>query len=436
MVLYYMFLLLSPFQDNPKVGTEVFRLGFIAMTPIKLIGMGAIGVALLSPRPALRPTIVSKLYAGFALLPLSETIVFGWPMPVVSLSALISYVLLLIATRLLVWTPLRIIAATRSIVIGNTIGALYLYEQYYVRHWPRPIGPSSDPNYEALNIVMVIPLAICLFQSETSRFWRRIALGCTLVLVFGMFLSQSRGGLLALSVLALAGWLRIRRKLLVLVAMVAVIGIAAALAPAATWQRLREIQISGRADTGAEVSTRTRVELVKGGLKMIKTHPIFGVGLDQFKPLVGHYNPNLYSVIREDYIAHNTYVQVAAEGGVPTLLLFLALIRTAFVNCRRAARYSSTSSPRIAHLALAMRLGLLAYMVAACFLTAEFEKPFWFMIFLSPNLCDAAAPAVEAVGSHTQAREPAVGMHGFSRSIRNVASQAPTKPTVATEHRL
>ena len=41
-----------------------------------------------------------------------------------------------------------------------------MYKQYYIYHWPRQLGPSSDPNYEALSLVVTVPLAIWLARYE------------------------------------------------------------------------------------------------------------------------------------------------------------------------------------------------------------------------------------------------------------------------------
>ena len=46
---------------------------------------------------------------------------------------------------------------------------------------------------------------------------------------------------------------------------------------------------------------------------MMEAHPVLGVGLDQFKLVEYHYNP----VLDDFKVAHNTYVQLGAEGGYP-----------------------------------------------------------------------------------------------------------------------
>ncbi len=58
------------------------------------------------------------------------------------------------ATNLLVSTQNRLQMTIRVIVLVETFASTWMYKQYYIYHWPRPLGPSSDPNYEALSLVM------------------------------------------------------------------------------------------------------------------------------------------------------------------------------------------------------------------------------------------------------------------------------------------
>jgi O-antigen ligase len=390
MSLYYLFLLLAPFQEHPKLGAVLLRVGFMPITPIKIIGMAMVACALWAPPPLhaakrLRNSI-STLYCTFAGLPLLLSFIFGMGFPKASGSALISYTFLLISTRRLVSTRERLRNVIRVLVFSEAFGTLWLYKQQYVLHLANPNGPSGDPNYEALSIVMTIPLAMHLLRNDPSPIWRRIALGCLPVMTFAVFVSQSRGGVVALGLLVLLGWARSQHKVSAIILGTLALGIAIAASPRATIERFEQIQISGRARTGAEVSTRTRIELWKGGLRMIEANPLVGIGLDQFKSNIANYNPKVLKVGGRAFIAHNTYIQVTAEEGVPMLLVFLAGIWSAMKNCRYAERHGNTSGHGINELGIAMRLSLIAYMVAAFFLSAQLVKMLWMLVFLSQNV--------------------------------------------------
>jgi O-antigen ligase len=155
------------------------------------------------------------------------------------------------------------------------------------------------------------------------------------------------------------------------------------MAPAELTNRFHSIKIKGAATNGDEDSSRTHFELLKAGVAMIESSPLTGVGLERFKSVAPLYNRELLDVAGRRYIAHNTYLQIGAETGLPVLILFLALMTTAFVNCRAGRR--SGDAP-LAGMAKAIQLGLIGYSVAALSVTAEYITTFWILVFLSQNL--------------------------------------------------
>ena len=85
MTLYYLFLLLIPFQTHPKLGATLVSIAGFPVTPIKVEGLLTLAAAFLLPRPrdAARqlPTSISLLYAVFACFPLFGTVVLQRPFP-------------------------------------------------------------------------------------------------------------------------------------------------------------------------------------------------------------------------------------------------------------------------------------------------------------------------------------------------------------------
>jgi putative inorganic carbon (hco3(-)) transporter len=424
MIFYYLFLLLAPFQQHPKLGAVLFNVGFVPVTLIKIVGLVMVASAMLAPSPTdaapRMPTKIPLLYGTFVIVPIALTVLFGLPFPQASASALFSYGLLLVATRLLVSTSDRILNVGRVLVFAEAFGSLWLYKQQYILHELNPNGPSGDSNYEALSIVMTIPLALYVLRTDPSVFWRRLTAGCAAILTFAVFVSQSRGGILALGVLMLLAWLRAQHKLRLVVVSLVGLSIAAALAPSVTWQRFHQIQINGNHwQTGAELSTRTRIELWRGGFHIIETHPFFGIGLDQFKSQVAYYNPNLIPLARRAFIAHDTYIQVWAEDGIGILLVFLAMIWLAASNCRLAERLGAERSGDLDELALAMRFGLIAFLVGGLFLSAQLVKTLWMFVFLSPNLREiVAANTNPAQRSEPRVQRPQPRVRTVSQGYR------------------
>jgi len=414
MTLYFLFLFLVPFQEHPILGAQLLKLGAFPITPIKLVGIPLVVAALLLPRPrdaASRPsTGILLLFVAFALFQVLGTTLSSLSFPTTDASSLSSFTILMLATNLLISTQDRLRMTIRMIVLVETFASTWLYKQYYIYHWPRPIGPSADPNYEALSLVMTVPLAIWLTRYDDRTLWKWVGGICTPILAFAVFVSQSRGGLLALTVMAAVAWMNSQRKMRLAVGFTAALALMFAIAPSQMFKRLQQIQIRGGAQTGAEVSTRTRVELVRAGIRMMEAHPVFGVGLGQFRWVEYEFNPVLIGLEPNPHVAHNTYVQLGAEGGIPTLTLYLAIMMATLVTCRSAQKSAGVPED-MAALALAFQLGLMGIMVAEIFLTAQYIKEIWVFISLTPNLYTISLHAA-AMSKKTQSAqtEPAATM--------------------------
>jgi hypothetical protein len=164
----------------------------------------------------------------------------------------------------------------------------------------RGLAFISDPNDLSQLIVSLIP---CLFF-----FWRpkKLPLNLLLVLIptgllfYGMFLTHSRGAIIALlAVVVIAG----RRKLGTIPSLI-VAGVFFVIAIAIGWSGGREISVE--AGSG-------RLEAWAVGLGLIKTHPIFGVGFQRF---------NEYFFIT----AHNSIIVCAAELGMFGLFFWVMFL--------------------------------------------------------------------------------------------------------------
>ena len=71
------------------------------------------------------------------------------------------------------------------------------------------------------------------------------------------------------------------------------------------------------ATTGDEASSRTHYESLKADVAMIQSQSLIGVELQQFKSVAPSYNPELLRLSGRSFIAHDTYILIAAECGLP-----------------------------------------------------------------------------------------------------------------------
>jgi O-antigen ligase len=111
---------------------------------------------------------------------------------------------------------------------------------------------------------------------------------------------------------------------------------------------------------------------------MIAANPITGVGLGKFQSNYVRYDPN--AVAGEPFhgtrVAHNSYLQIWAECGTPSFLLYLGLIGLTFFDLwriRRTARQRYHSSWILSY-ATMFEASMVAFVIGSVFLNrAHFD---------------------------------------------------------------
>jgi putative inorganic carbon (hco3(-)) transporter len=176
------------------------------------------------------------------------------------------------------------------------------------------VGIFNDPNDLGMLFVACVPMAVFLggrggLMGLRRLFWWTVAA----VLVYGIYLTDSRGSLLGLLVvLGLYVW-QTRGVFIAGTLGAMAVGVLLALP-----SRFNEIDVE-------EASAQGRVDSWYEGVQMFIGHPVFGVG------------PDMYS----DYhhlTAHNSFVLVMAETGIVGYTLWLAFIAYGFRMMWSASR--------------------------------------------------------------------------------------------------
>lgn len=197
----------------------------------------------------------------------------------------------------------------------------------------RAEGGLGQPNVLAIYLVVLIPFlvgAVVLLRSLPLKL--AAASGLTLS-VCALLLTLSRGGFLAFAAagLVLFLWQPIRRPALVLLAVLTLL-FASGVNPLGTY--INEGAISARItsvgnDAGA---TDPRTTVYRGAVEIIRTHPLFGVGTNDFRAEAR--NIGLTDTRNNTLITHghNLLLTVWAERGLvgigALLFLVVALVRT------------------------------------------------------------------------------------------------------------
>jgi O-antigen ligase len=147
------------------------------------------------------------------------------------------------------------------------------------------------------------------------------------------------------------------------------------------------------ADVGSVASQVQREELFKTSLRYTLSHPLFGVGPDQFSAAVnedaartGQQMPWLGT--------HNTYTQVSSECGIPALLFYLVVIGLCFrSNLRLYRRTRDRPADReLAGLSRCLLAGILVFAISAFFFHMAYSAYLPTLAGSSVALEFAAAP--------------------------------------------
>jgi O-antigen ligase len=182
--------------------------------------------------------------------------------------------------------------------------------------------------------VLILPVALSLCAVGPRR-WRWVA--AALAIAGGIYLTQSRGAYLALG-FAVVVWLvaagrRYARLLrfapLVLLVALLIPGVGSRLA---TLGALQEATVGG----GGDASLVERVAVQRDALEMFAQRPNLGVGAGNFLVAQPDFQRESGLVVARPLVVHNSYLQVAAEGGAIGLAGWLLFYGAALFVAYRA----------------------------------------------------------------------------------------------------
>jgi putative inorganic carbon (hco3(-)) transporter len=209
-------------------------------------------------------------------------------------------------------------------------------------------GDYKDPNGLGACLATAAPIGLFLALRRGSlpvRLWGLLGL---LIVVTGIYLSNSRGGMLALAVgtcvllVNQIGWAR----------GIMIAGLALGLMVTCGTDRFSNQPFTQRAVAGDE-SAMGRIRAWEAGLEMWERQPLLGVGHGQFV----EYH------IRE---AHNQFVQVLAEAGFVGAFLWVGLTYWALLTAvrLRRTRNDDGTPTLLSGPAIALQAALLASLTA------------------------------------------------------------------------
>jgi len=231
-------------------------------------------------------------------------------------------------------------------------------------------------NANDLGLALLLAVTSFLFLVYQTGMKKRI-LGLVGILLSVMYALKtgSRGCMLAGVALFVLIFLFSKKKLATAVFALPVIGLSLLLLPSATVHRLllfginsSELQAESVSDVAAIGSQIEREELFKKSLYYTVTHPLLGVGPNQFAVAMagdaakqGNHSPWLGT--------HNSYTQVSSECGIPALICYCAVLMLSFRSNWRLCRRSLDNPllKDVASLSFCLLASILVYAVSTFF---------------------------------------------------------------------
>jgi putative inorganic carbon (HCO3(-)) transporter len=343
----------------------------------------------MDPKP--RMHVLYVLLAALAAIVLTSTALhldnplvleylFRW-LPFIAICALIADV----ASSLVSVELLMASAAAGASVAA--VGGLY---SFLVLHEPRATGPLDDPNDLAYVLVAALLLTVAFRPSGIPT---RIALIlAVIVMAVAVTTTVSRGGLIALAVGLI--WVMLRRavsvKTVLFSTAIASLVAGGLIMALNAWPLV--VKALSEKQFIAEANIDLRLSRWQAAARMLAHDGLFGVGPGGFRE---HYvvASNLAEISEQTPVAHNMYLDVAAELGVLGLAVFVGLIMLAFVASESALRQGADRK-----LVIAVQGSLVAIVTASFTLSEQYYFTLW------STLAIACALAIRARNGERYAR--------------------------------
>jgi len=238
----------------------------------------------------------------------------------------------------------------------------------------RAAGFMSDPNDLAETLVAALPMLSIGWRKQ--RFIRNVVFVIVpaLILLYGVFLTKSRGAVLSLLVIVL---LFARKRLG---------GVLATLFTAGAGLALLVLNFAGGRGFGAsDNSARQRLEAWSIGLQALKQHPIVGVGYHYFQDFNQSFGGSSLT-------AHNSFVICFSELGIFGYIIWMALLVLTHMELSAIQKLpvKSEEDARLHDYARAVQVGFYGFLASAWFLSRTYVVTLYILVGLATALAAIA----------------------------------------------
>ncbi len=266
--------------------------------------------------------------------------------------------------------------------------------QDHVRLSHRAGGPMRESNYYAQILLVLLPFSLLRLRESRGLQWL-LAWLLSLLILAGIFLSYSRGGFLALVLMAILAirWQLWRFRTMATGVCLGVLLVA--LAAPGYFTRMGSLGavaslLAPQHDREPDGAITGRATEMLAAIAVFADHPLLGVGPAHYSP---HYSveyqtdsSTAFRLLDRTRRAHSLYFEMAAELGVVGLTVFLTMVGMVLLSLSRLRRIFLTYQPDLAGLLTAATLALIGFLSTALFLQLAYQRYFWFLLALSAAL--------------------------------------------------
>lgn len=257
----------------------------------------------------------------------------------------------------------------------------------------RLAGTIGDPNELATLLAAGIGLSTAIiFNPRVSGPVRMTFVLIDLAMLASIFITLSRGGLVALAAALVAGVFATvgRSRVGSVLAIASILAVAFGFYFGVASPEARDRITDQDGGSG-------RTDIWKVGWRMVEDQPVIGVGAGNFQVASIHYllAPGVINfdeyIVDQPTVAHNAYLQVLAETGLVGLALFVILLLGCLIAAGRAIRmFRRLDDEEGALVAAATLVGIAALLAGYVFLSEQYSKQLWLLLAIGPALLGVA----------------------------------------------
>jgi probable O-glycosylation ligase (exosortase A-associated) len=260
----------------------------------------------------------------------------------------------------------------------------------------------GDNNLVAVGMAMLLPIVGALAATSTG-WWKRGYQFLSVGVLYRALSTYSRGGFLSIGAVGALWFWRSERKWRTLAAVALAAALVMPVLPQQFWDRMSTI--AAPADERDD-SQAGRLHFWQVAVAMANDRPLLGVGHSAYPRAYNEYDWTEGQYLTNRAV-HSAWFGVLAELGYPGFLLFVAIVASSLVSCRRvrkAAQRGEIPGP-LGPYAVAFEASLTAFVVGGSFVSFHYCEMLWHYFALTIAL-ERVAVAEAAVNRAQVSPQP------------------------------